>query len=504
MIFSTPEFIFFYLPLVITGYFILSTIGAVHRWKHSNLWKLWLIATSFYFYSSDANLDLLLFVVSLTSNFTIGNYLRRITLATPTFSPGLILSVGIAGNLILFCYYKYTDFIIFNINHLFGTTSSLLGLALPLAISFYTFQQIAYLVDSYHSKIQDDSFTNYLLFVSFFPQLIAGPILRYDEIADQITKKRQNKLNWDNISSGLFLFGIGLFKKVIIANSFATFANNGYSSSQVLGTLQAWATSLSYTFQLYYDFSGYTDMAIGCALIFNIRLPMNFNSPYKALNIQDFWQRWHMTLSRWLRDYLYIPLGGNQKGYLRTLTNLLITFTIAGIWHGAGWTFIVWGTLHGVAMIVHRLWQTTSIVLPKAGRWFLTFFFINISWVFFRAENLSEALQILNGMFSLDFVAPEFVSNLSQLATWQNPVAFLSLNGPLITTMHLTIVIVIFPLVTFAGPNSMQILQFIPHTGQLFFTRSYLSAFALSLMLFVSFLTFIGNVSPGQFIYFNF
>ena len=237
-----------------------------------------------------------------------------------------LLIAGITINVCFLCYFKYADFLISNVNLLTKSNFSYLNLVLPLAISFYTFQQISFLIDSYHSEKEESNFLNYCLYVMFFPQLIAGPILRYWEIAPQFNEPGNRKLNWSNISSGLYVFGIGLFKKVVIADSFATFANAGFNTGKTLSFLEAWSTSLSYTFQIYYDFSGYSDMAIGVALIVNIRLPINFNSPYKALNIQDFWQRWHITLSRWLRDYLYIPFGGNRKGYTRTLINLLMTF----------------------------------------------------------------------------------------------------------------------------------------------------------------------------------
>ena len=207
--------------------------------------------------------------------------------------------------------------------------------------------------------------------------------------------------NYKNIALGLFIFSIGLFKKVVIADSFAVWATAGFDTATTLNLLEAWATSLSYTFQLYFDFSGYTDMAIGAALLFNIKLPINFNSPYKALDIQDFWRRWHITLSRFLRDYVYIPLGGNRKGSLRTYTNLLATFIIGGIWHGAGWTFVFWGFLHGLALVIHRFWKSMGLTMPKIVAWFITFNFINIAWVFFRAKEWGDALKVLEGMVGL-------------------------------------------------------------------------------------------------------
>ena len=254
-----------------------------------------------------------------------------------------VLTIGIVANLLLLGYFKYSDFFITNINSVLNTDMSLLHLALPLAISFFTFQQISYLVDSYRKETHEYDFLNYALFVTFFPQLIAGPIVHHKEMMPQFANVRNKVKNYRNIAIGLFIFSIGLFKKVVIADTFALWATAGFDNAEVLTLLEAWATSLSYTFQLYFDFSGYTDMAIGIALLFNIKLPINFNSPYKALDIQDFWRRWHMTLSRFLKDYIYIPLGGSRKGNYRTYTNLMGTFIIGGLWHGAGWTFVFWG-----------------------------------------------------------------------------------------------------------------------------------------------------------------
>ena len=314
-----------------------------------------------------------------------------------------ILIFSITMNLFLLAYFKYSDFFIENINLVFSSHIGLLHLALPLAISFFTFQQIAYLVDSYRGETKEYSFLNYAVFVTFFPQLIAGPIVHHSEMMPQFEEGKNKFIYYKNIVGGIFLFSIGLFKKVIIADSFASVATQGFDVAESLTLLSGWVTSLSYTFQLYFDFSGYTDMAIGIALLFNIKLPINFNSPYKALNIQDFWRRWHITLSRFLKDYIYIPLGGNRKSSIRTYTNLFITFVLGGIWHGAGWTFIFWGVLHGGALVTHRLWQQFNIKIPKILAWFITFNFINISWVFFRAKEWDDALKVLDAMFGLKF-----------------------------------------------------------------------------------------------------
>lgn len=317
-----------------------------------------------------------------------------------------VLAFGITANVALLAYFKYADFLISNFNTLFHTQYGLLHLALPLAISFFTFQQIAYLVDSYRGETKEYDFINYANFVTFFPQLIAGPIVHHKEIMPQFADDKNKVINYKNIAAGLFIFSIGLFKKVIIADTFAIWATAGFDHAQVLNIAEAWVTSLSYTFQLYFDFSGYTDMAIGAALLFNIKLPSNFNSPYKAVSIQDFWRRWHITLSRFLRDYVYIPLGGNRKGEIRTYRNLFLTFLIGGIWHGAGWSFVFWGFLHGIAIVIHRAWSRLGFGMNTLLAWFITFNFINLTWVFFRAKEWKDAVKVIKGMFGGSIVLP--------------------------------------------------------------------------------------------------
>ena len=340
-------------------------------------------------------------------NYLIGNSLNKDGNENKignkkTFSKKSILIFGIVSNLALLGYFKYADFFIENFNFISGSNVNLLHMVLPLAISFFTFQQIAYLVDSYRGETKEYDFLNYALFVTFFPQLIAGPIVHHKEMMPQFASKWNMVKNYRNIALGLFIFSIGLYKKVVIADTFAVWATAGFDTATTLNFFEAWATSLSYTFQLYFDFSGYTDMAIGIALLFNIKLPINFNSPYKALSIQDFWRRWHITLSRFLRDYIYIPLGGNKKGNFRTYTNLMATFILGGFWHGAGWTFLFWGFLHGLSLAIHRLWQTLGFKMWTWLAWLITFNFVNIAWVFFRAKEWDDALRILSSMFSLD------------------------------------------------------------------------------------------------------
>ena len=397
MLFNSFEFIFIFLPVTFFLYYFLL---------HKRLFlgaKAVLIAASLFYYAWWRLEYLPIILATLLFNYVVGTILSSDS--TRAASAKLhVLVIGITLNLLLLSYYKYFDFIIENVNQISGTTFNLMGLTLPLAISFFTFQQIAYLVDSYKGQTKEYDFLNYALFVTFFPQLIAGPIVHHKEMMPQFASKWNLVKRYRNIAAGLFIFSIGLFKKVIIADKFSQWANLGFDRADYLNMIEAWVTSLSYTFQLYFDFSGYTDMAIGVALLFNIKLPINFNSPYKALTIRDFWRRWHITLSRFLRDYVYVPLGGNRSGEFKTYNNLMITFVIGGLWHGAGWTFLLWGALHGGALIVLRLWQRGGIVLHRYLAWFVTFNFVNITWVFFRAENWSDALKVLNGMFFGDMI----------------------------------------------------------------------------------------------------
>ena len=388
MLFNSYIFIFVFLPVVWGLYFFLQ------RHTSQALSQGFLVVSSLFFYAWWNAVYLPIILVSMGFNYYIGNHLRA-----GEKQKRYWLLFGVIANLALLGYFKYMDFFISNINIMIGTNISLLHLALPLAISFFTFQQVAYLVDSYRKETKSYNFLNYALFVTFFPQLIAGPIVHHKEMMPQFAKKENQGINSKHVATGLFIFSMGLFKKVVIADTFAIWATQGFDNAQTLNLIEAWVTSLSYTFQLYFDFSGYTDMAIGVALLFNIKLPINFNSPYKATSIQDFWRRWHITLSRFLKDYIYIPLGGNRKGEFRTYANLFTTFLLGGLWHGAGWTFIIWGAMHGFALMLHRMWQNLGLKMPTLLAWFVTFNFINIAWVFFRANSFEDALKVLYGMF---------------------------------------------------------------------------------------------------------
>jgi D-alanyl-lipoteichoic acid acyltransferase DltB (MBOAT superfamily) len=378
--------------------------------------KGFLVFTSLFFYSYWNIVYLPLILGSILFNFMVGSGLSKET----KFSKKSVLVFGIIANVALLGYFKYSDFFITNFNLSTGLHVSLLHLILPLGISFFTFTQIAFLVDSYKGKVKEYDFLNYALFVTFFPHLLAGPIVHHADMMPQFASRWNMAIRYRNVAAGLFLFSIGLFKKVVIADTFATWANNGFDVATSLNLLEAWATSLSYTFQLYFDFSGYTDMAIGVSLMLNIKLPANFNSPYKARDIQDFWRRWHITLSKFLRDYIYIPLGGNQVSFYRNYFNLFSVFLIGGLWHGASWMFVLWGALHGVAMVTHRIWKDMGFKMNALLAWFITFNFINITWVFFRAKQWDDALKVLGGMFSLNnlMLPDKLATKLSFLSSY--------------------------------------------------------------------------------------
>ena len=410
MLFNSYEFIFAFLPITFFVYFYLNS----KRLTEAS--KAFLVFASLFFYSWWNIAYLPLILGSILFNFAVGSTISKMnTVKSNTkksVSQKTLLTFGIISNILLLGYFKYMDFFIANTNTLLHTQWDMMHIILPLGISFFTFTQIAYLVDTYRNEVKEMDYLNYTLFVTFFPHLLAGPILHHKEMMPQFDSLKSKAINYKNIAAGLFLFSIGLFKKVVIADAFAVWATAGFDTATTLNLFEAWATSLSYTFQLYFDFSGYTDMAIGAALLFNIKLPINFNSPYKATSIQDFWRRWHITLSRFLKDYVYIPLGGNRQGHFRTYNNLMATFIIGGIWHGAGWTFVFWGFLHGMALVIQRAWNQLGFKMNTVLAWFITFNFVNIAWVFFRAKEWDDAVKVLSGMFSLDnIVLPNFLSS---------------------------------------------------------------------------------------------
>ncbi len=486
MLFNSYEYIFFFLPITFFVYFFLINkrliIGA----------KGFLVFASLFFYSWWNPIYLPIILISMLFNYMVGNILNK-DASHARVSKKSILTFGIVSNIALLGYFKYADFFIENFNYVWNENVGLYNLALPLGISFFTFQQISYLVDSYRNETKEYDFLNYALFVTFFPQLIAGPIVHHKEMMPQFASRWNLVKRYKNIAAGLFIFSIGLFKKVVIADTFSTWTTNGFDYAQSLNMIEAWATSLSYTFQLYFDFSGYTDMAIGAALLFNIRLPQNFDSPYKAKDIQDFWRRWHITLSHFLRDYIYIPLGGSRVSEPRIYANLLITFLLGGLWHGAGWTFVFWGFLHGIALVIHRVWNKLGFTMHVVLAWFITFNFINISWVFFRAKDFSDALKVLEGMVNYKHIvlSEKFIHKLSFLQTYG--VEFTNITKHIGGGSSVLNWILIAFILSLTFKNSTQLTQSLKFNFKYILFSSFL--FAYSILSF-------NKVS--EFLYFNF
>jgi D-alanyl-lipoteichoic acid acyltransferase DltB (MBOAT superfamily) len=400
MLFNSFEFIFLFLPLTVALYFIF--VRLIGREYGLGI----LVAASLFFYGYWNPQYLVLILFSIAVNFALGSWAIPVSRRFRT----AFLVLGVSINLGLLGYFKYANFFVDNINALTGTDWNLEHVVLPLAISFFTFQQISYVVDSWQGKTREYNFLHYCLFVCFFPQLIAGPIVHHKEMLPQFAAPETLVPRARNFAIGLSIFAIGLFKKTVIADSLSAYVGPVYDEPSVVVSLdffRAWGSTLAYTFQLYFDFSGYSDMAIGAARLFGIRLPINFFSPYKAFNIVEFWRRWHITLSRFLRDYLYIAMGGNRHGKARRYVNLFLTMLLGGLWHGAGWTFVLWGALHGGYLVVNHAWrrllEVTGLnfddsLLYRQASWLVTFLAVVVGWVYFRAPDLEQANGILLAM----------------------------------------------------------------------------------------------------------
>lgn len=386
MLFNSYIFILLFWPVSVIIYFLLNKVC-----KSNKQSLLILSVLSFVFYGYYNWYYLLILWGSITVNWSVSQIMKK----QSGKMRKIIAAVGVLFDIGLIFYFKYFNFFIENINTFFQTNFNLRNIVLPLGISFFTFQQISYVIDSYRGETEDYTLIEYISFISFFPQLIAGPIVYHDELIPQFRKEENRVVNWANMSRGLYLFAIGLVKKVIIADTFGKAVDWGHQNLSALSSMDAMVIILSYTMQIYFDFSGYCDMASGIASMFNFTLPINFDSPYKSISIVEFWQRWHMTLTRFLRKYIYFPLGGNRKGTVRTYFNVMIVFLVSGIWHGANWTFILWGILHGIASCLNRLWKNKYEKLNKVWQWFLTFSFVNFAWTIFRADTIKDAFHVI-------------------------------------------------------------------------------------------------------------
>ena len=371
--------------------------------NHFRLYKVgqaFLLGMSLWFYGYFNPSYLPIIVFSILLNYLLAGLMAK----TANLKLRKIeLVVAVVSNLAVLFYYKYFDFAVTNINLLCGTDFNLLKIILPLGISFFTFQQVSFVVDAYHGEVSQYDFLQYASFVVYFPQLIAGPIVTHDELIPQFQDPVKKSFNWENFSPGLFLFVLGLSKKILIADIFGEAVNWGFGNVKQLDTTNAILVVLAYSFQVYFDFSGYCDMALGIGKMMNFDLPLNFNSPYKAVTITEFWQRWHMTLTRFFTKYIYSPLGGNRNGTLRTYLNILIVYFVSGIWHGANWTFILWGALHGVASVLTRRFESAIKKTPRWICWTFTALFLNFAWLFFRADSIQQGFELLNRILSMEF-----------------------------------------------------------------------------------------------------
>lgn len=390
MLFNSWVFILVYLPIVFCGYFGLA------RLRYVELARVWLAVASlgFYAYWNVAYVPLLLMSIGW-------NYLFGKVIAGGKWRKGMLF-LAIWGNLALLGYYKYAGFFVATLNDVAGFAYDVPQIILPLGISFFTFTQTAYLVDVYRGETKikrGGTFSSYLLFVTIFPHLIAGPIINYRDMMPQFYRLRNFVINYRNLALGIALFSMGLFKKVCVADKLSPWVADVFSRAHSVGFLEAWTGALAYTYQLYFDFSGYSEMAIGLGLMFNLHFPTNFNSPYQSKSIIDFWRRWHMTLGSWVKNYLYIPLGGNRHGELCKMRNLFVAMLLIGLWHGAGWTFVLWGALHGVFLMINHQWRRLGRKLPSALAWGMTFLCVVICWVFFRAATFAEGWAIIVAMF---------------------------------------------------------------------------------------------------------
>ena len=474
MVFSSYIFIFAFLPVVIAVYYALSHL------KDSIYQRLFLIAASLFFYGYYDVTYLILIVLSIIINYVLASQIQK---SAKPFSK-FFLTIGILFNVALIGYFKYHDFFVENINLVFKSSFRLLYLLLPLGISFFTFQQLSFLVSVYQREEKVERLRDYCLFVTFFPQLVAGPIVLYSEMIPQFKDESRRYFNADNFSAGLYLFIIGLFKKVVIADSLSVWVDNGFVMSD-LGIVAAWAVSLSYTLQIYFDFSGDSDMAVGLSKMFNIDIPFNFRSPYRSVDIGEFWRKWHITLGRALSAYVYRPLGGNRKGLTRTCINLFLTFLVSGLWHGAAWTFVLWGALHGLCSVVERILGSRRMAIPKPVRIFTTFLIVNALWVLFRATDFSQALEIYKGMLNFGSLGMEAFATIvyDGVIYFPNIVSCIFVLGALFVLL----------LVVFFGTSSCDLLDR--------FDRSKQTVFLSALLFCISVLCLGRN---SVFIYFNF
>ena len=457
MLFNSYIFVLFFLPLTLALYYGLNRFG---RFTAA---KIMLVCMSLWFYAYFHVSYLFLIVGSVLFNYTCSRLLFCLDRKKLRIS---LLLFGILMNLCAIFYFKYFNFFVDNINFIIKSSISVGEILMPLGISFFTFQQISYLVDSYRQETQDYTFLDYALFVTFFPQLVAGPIVLHQEMIPQFCEPKRKQLNQNMLAQGIWLFSVGMFKKVMIADVLGKGVDWGFTNPALLTGLEAAIISVLYSLQIYFDFSGYCDMACGLANMFCLELPLNFSSPYKAASILEFWQRWHITLTRFLRKYIYFPLGGNKKGTVRTMLNIMIVFLISGIWHGAAWTFVLWGILHGAASVLCRLFCDAWDKVPRVLGIFFTFIFVNLTWILFRAESLTQARIIFLKLaapwelrISSDFLSKFDLLEFTYLEEHVSGLGNLVSKYP---SIHLVILLIISLIIVFFNKNCHE-KKFVPN-----------------------------------------
>lgn len=386
------SFVFIFLPIVIFGWFQLNKRG------FETAAKGFLLLASLYFYMSAGMSALCALIISILITYCIAHYAFRENISV--LMRKIFLTIGIVISVGALVYCKYLLYFETLLNEHAGTNFTFTAVVVPLGISYFTFSQIAFLVDSYRNPEVSCNLLDYALFVSFFPKVTVGPIALSTEMIPQFNDKTRKEVNYENLSKGLYGFAFGMAKKLIIADGLAPFVDLGYQNISNMGTTNAFLIIISYTMQIYFDFSGYCDMAVGICRMLNFDIPDNFDAPYRSLSIAEFWKRWHITLTRFFRNYVYIPLGGNRKGKIRTYLNTMIIFLLSGLWHGAATTFVVWGAIHGLGSIISKIASPFTTKLPKWIRWFGTFAFVNLAWVYFRAPDIASANLMLRQLFT--------------------------------------------------------------------------------------------------------
>lgn len=501
MLFNSFQFILLFLPVVLGGTYVINRYFS-HRAAIG-----WLLLSSLFFYGFGEPRFIVLIMLSMIVNYVMGVGIQKTRIRS-------LLVIGVGINLLALGYFKYINFFLNDISAIFSWKMPILQIVLPIGISFYTFTQIAYLVDCYRGNVMGKyNFTDYCLFVTFFPHLIAGPIVHHKDLIPQFQNKNSFVFHPENLGEGFTMFCIGLFKKTIIADGIGQYANVVYDyvgAGGQVSFIPAWMGALAYALQIYFDFSGYSDMAIGLARLLGIRLPVNFNSPYKATNIIEFWRRWNMTLSAFLKEYLYFSLGGNRKGPFRRYFNLLLTMILGGLWHGASWTFVFWGALHGFYLCVNHAWRALKFkfINPLMAKT-ITFISVIVAWVFFRAENFSDAAAILKGMLGLNgFALP--ASYAAWIPSWI-PIKYNDYMTYLFKGAHEALFIVLLLVIVTTFPNSQQFISQkfygISSNGRelsMTLAPNSVKFYWAVLICLVFVVCLLFSISPNAFIYFRF